>query len=929
MPDISKLVIEVDANGVVKANGELVKFSETSKKAGKSTDDLANKMGALQLIANKLPGPLKSVAAGLMGIVSPATAAISAFMELGEAAVRHVQESVDAFAKFEMIKTNLEIVSSSAAEASRTFNDLQKFAVTTPFKIEQLAETATMLRQAGISANELIPTLKMLGDAARGSSDNFGRIALNFAQVAQTSKATAMDMRQFMLAGVPIQKMLENIGKAGSTSYEDIAEAIKVASKEGGQFADAMEKGSKTITGMVKIIENLKEQNKALWAEFYNTTALNSFFNEYVYNVEFAKNTILNAEIEIGKINKRIKDGTADALDEYRKAEIILKAADVLHQTGNAGLGGNLERIAYHYKSQSKEMTEIYNRLKPLAEAQENLNQEQAEYNALLEKSESGYRNLQAKIEEYYAKTTEGQREAIENEIKWWRAEQQRTRYVDIMGFDYESKTVKALGKKQVGIEQEEYDRIEKIINMIIESRDKAKEVKHEFADWVELLAQATGYSRENVELWQGLGTVEKYAAEVEKIQGILLSQDGDLIKALGLENIDVLESSADKVRSVLEAMLNSGKWDGTEKSVQYLIEALKQLDETVSDSHFTKFIDEWKKEIDLLGKSSEEIARHNIRELLKSNGVLNATDQQVDDVLNATFERDEKQLELRREMIGIAKEELRIRELTAKFGNRERAETYRKIERHIEADENYSQDKEALEYKMQIIWLSEKRLRIEELTDKYLSNARAREIYALEQQIEKTLALKEAIQSLAQAGLQITASGLATFAHDLGAAFRDGTISSDELSGAVKNMLRAMIDAMPQLLLNVGLQLIMAKRWALGLAFIGASGLMSFVSGMIEDSNDSGRNDEAERLRRIQEQITDLIDQQRRQAEYYFVKKRSVNATAVNDAIITPKGIVYTHPEDYIIATKTPETLMSGGGGGTNVDFTPSSKQS
>jgi len=126
------------------------------------------------------------------------------------------------------------------------------------------------------------------------------------------------------------------------------------------------------------------------------------------------------------------------------------------------------------------------------------------------------------------------------------------------------------------------------------------------------------------------------------------------------------------------------------------------------------------------------------------------------------------------------------------------------------------------------------------------------------------------------------------------------------------------MIDSMPQMLLNVGLQL-MATNWKLGLAFIGASGLMSFVSGMIDDSKDNGRNDEEERLRRIRDQISDLIDQMRKQEEYYYTKKRSVNASAVsvNDAIITPKGTVYTHPEDYIIATKRPDTLMSGSGAG------------
>jgi hypothetical protein len=42
--------------------------------------------------------------------------------------------------------------------------------------------------------------------------------------------------------------------------------------------------------------------------------------------------------------------------------------------------------------------------------------------------------------------------------------------------------------------------------------------------------------------------------------------------------------------------------------------------------------------------------------------------------------------------------------------------------------------------------------------------------------------------------------------------------------------------------------------------------------------------------------------------------------AQSVNDAIITPSGkVISTHPEDYLIATKTPENL---GGGAPKITF-------
>jgi hypothetical protein len=171
VPDISNLVIKIDPNGVVQTSGNFGKFLEASEKAKKSATTLKKSMGGLgnnfatfSLITNKLPGPLKSVASGLTGMVSPATAAIGTVIELTEAAVNFAKGSIQAFSDFEMIKTNLEIVTGSAQGASTTFNQLRDMAGKTPSSVEGLANAAVQLRQTGTSAKELIPTLTLLGN---------------------------------------------------------------------------------------------------------------------------------------------------------------------------------------------------------------------------------------------------------------------------------------------------------------------------------------------------------------------------------------------------------------------------------------------------------------------------------------------------------------------------------------------------------------------------------------------------------------------------------------------------------------------------------------------------------------------------------------------------------------------------------------------
>ncbi|MCL2879069.1 MAG: hypothetical protein FWF29_02375, partial [Treponema sp.] len=231
--------------------------------------------------------------------------------------------------------------------------------------------------------------------------------------------------------------------------------------------------------------------------------------------------------------------------------------------------------------------------------------------------------------------------------------------------------------------------------------------------------------------------------------------------------------------------------------------------------------------------------------------------------------------------------------------------------------NDEYEAYKKELDVRQQLLWVSDKERAIEELMSKYnISHVLAEQTYAYDKQLEKVEALRDAIKELGNSMMELGATNLVGFANDLGKAFQEGTNASDAFSGAVANMLRNLINAMPQLLLNVGLQLISKGNWQAGLAFIGASGLMSFVSGMIGDAQDQGKQDELDKLNKIQQQITDLIDAQRQQQEYYLVQKRRINAnaTSVNDAIITPKGIVHTSPQDYIIATKRPDQLMSGG---------------
>jgi hypothetical protein len=188
----------------------------------------------------------------------------------------------------------------------------------------------------------------------------------------------------------------------------------------------------------------------------------------------------------------------------------------------------------------------------------------------------------------------------------------------------------------------------------------------------------------------------------------------------------------------------------------------------------------------------------------------------------------------------------------------------------------------------------------------------RAKQAHEIQNQTKSYQLMSDLLQQLGEASL----SSLIDMAHELGEAFQDGSISANELGDALGNMMRRIIDMLPQLLLSAGLQAIIIGNLPLGLGLIAASGLSAFVAGLIPDASNDGAEDQLAKLQKIQEELSKLIDQQKSLEEYYFKKRQELNAKAVisvNDLIVTPQGTWSTHPDDYIIATKRPEELGSG----------------
>ena len=121
--------------------------------------------------------------------------------------------------------------------------------------------------QYGLSADEAYEATLNFGDIAQGSAEKMQSIALAYGQMSSAGKVNMQDIRQMINAGFnPLQAIAEMTGETmqevtaryeeNAISVEEVTEAMKFASSEGGKFYQSMEKQSKTLSGQISTLQD-------------------------------------------------------------------------------------------------------------------------------------------------------------------------------------------------------------------------------------------------------------------------------------------------------------------------------------------------------------------------------------------------------------------------------------------------------------------------------------------------------------------------------------------------------------------------------------------------------------------------------------------------------------------------------------------------
>lgn len=194
---------------------------------------------------------MRSIAAGAAGIMGP-------FAAFGKGILG---EGLASAGSFEQTTVEMETMIGSATETQDTLAKLTKFAVDTPFEMPQLLQTTQGLIQFGERGDQLMETVKMLGDASGGTASKFQLLGSVFNQIRGVGKLMTQDFRQLSTRGIiSLQDIAKHYGKTtaeaekmlstGKISFEDFRSIMKGLTGEGGRFENMMKKQSATLEGL-------------------------------------------------------------------------------------------------------------------------------------------------------------------------------------------------------------------------------------------------------------------------------------------------------------------------------------------------------------------------------------------------------------------------------------------------------------------------------------------------------------------------------------------------------------------------------------------------------------------------------------------------------------------------------------------------------
>lgn len=184
--------------------------------------------------------------------------------------------------------TNFGVLLQNEQKGIEMTERLKEMAAKTPFGITDLAGATQSLLAYGVEGEKVEGVLSNIGDIALGDKNKLQSIATVFGQISMAGKLLTQDYKQLLGQGFnPLTYISKRTGESlaelqdrmskGGITIEEVTQAFKDATSEGGQFYQGMEKASETTSGLMSTLSDN-------WTEFIGnfTQPINDQLSEKV-----------------------------------------------------------------------------------------------------------------------------------------------------------------------------------------------------------------------------------------------------------------------------------------------------------------------------------------------------------------------------------------------------------------------------------------------------------------------------------------------------------------------------------------------------------------------------------------------------------------------------------------------------------------------
>lgn len=290
-------------------------------KIGANSSELRRELSATKAELKSALGE-ETLSASNAAVMSIAGVAAS----LGALGVKAVQ----AAGNFQQVQAAMTNMLGSAERAKNLLGQLQDFAAKTPFEFNDVAAASQKFLAFGFTAEQIIPTLKAVGDAAAGvglGKEGIDRITLALGQMAAKSKVQSDEMLQLTEAGIPAWQMLaDKIGTSvpqamdmvskGAVDAQTGLQALVGGMEE--KFGGMMDQQAQTITGTwSNMMDGLSQSAIAVGQQISDALNLPDLFSSLGDSLQQFANLVKN-------------QGIGEALSQMIPPEVEVAAAGLV-----------------------------------------------------------------------------------------------------------------------------------------------------------------------------------------------------------------------------------------------------------------------------------------------------------------------------------------------------------------------------------------------------------------------------------------------------------------------------------------------------------------------------------------------------------------------------------------------------------------------